>query len=153
MHFEIGRRARLAGSLSILAVTAGAGGLGASPAAAATTNPTLTRVVCPANLHVGVAASCGVSVSDIGSPSQGSPTGTVILQTNQATNAGTFKTANSTGNPAVCTLVPTGDGRTSRCTFTYTPTTNTGATRVFANYGGDPTHQASFGFTDVTVNP
>ncbi len=152
MRIEIARPRRLAGALSIAAVAA-AGGLGAPAAMAATKNPTVTRVVCPAHMHVGVAASCGVSVSDVGSPSKGAPTGLVTLQTNQATNAGSFTTANNTGNPAVCTLVPTGDGRTSRCTFTYTPTTNTGATRVYANYGGDATHQPSFGFSDTTVNP
>lgn len=153
MQFDIGRRRRIACGLGIAAVTAGIGGLGASPAAAATRNPTAVRVVCPANIHVGVAAKCGISVSDIGSPSKGAPTGTVTLQTNQAANAGTFTTPSSTGNPAVCTLVPTADGRTSRCTFTYTATTNTGATRVFANYGGDAGHQAGFGFTDLVVNP
>jgi uncharacterized protein YfaS (alpha-2-macroglobulin family) len=152
MHYDIPRR-RIASGLGVIAAAASIGAVGVASASAATTNPTVTHVVCPSNQHVGVAASCGVSVTDIGSPSKGSPTGTVTLQTNQATNTGSFTTTASTGNPAVCTLTPTGDGRTSRCTFTYTPSSNTGATRIYANYGGDPTHQASFGFTDVTVNP
>ncbi len=152
MQKNVSHRGRIITALGIIAAASGAGGIGVASATAATTNPTVTRVVCPSNLHVGTAATCGVSVSDVGSPSKGAPTGTVTLQTNQATNAGTFTSNNSTGNPAVCVLVPTGDGRTSRCTFTYRPTSNTGATRIYANYSGDGTHQPSFGFADVTVN-
>ncbi|MEA2266481.1 MAG: hypothetical protein QOE27_2064 [Solirubrobacteraceae bacterium] len=152
MHLNIPRRNRLITGLGIMAAASGAGALGAAPAMAAAPNPTVTHVVCPANLHVGVAATCGVSVSDVGSPSQGAPTGTVTLQTNQGTNTGTITTANNTGNPAICVLTPV-DSRTSRCSFTYTPTSNTGATRIYANYGGDGTLQACFGFTDVTVYP
>jgi hypothetical protein len=149
MHHS--RRNRFITCLGVISAVSSIGAMGAAPALAATQNPTTTRVVCPANMHVGVAASCGVSVSDVGSPNQGAPTGTVTLQTNQATTDGTFRTANGTGNPVVCVLTPV-DARTSRCTFTYTPLTNVGATRFFANYGGDATHQASFGFTDATVH-
>ena len=134
-------------STSMLASIAVAGGAFAfvAPAGAAVLHPTKTNVVCNPNVAPGHAVSCGVSVSDLsGTPS--APTGTVALSTNVGSHHGTLSGGGS------CTLVPV-NSRTSRCTFTYTPTTGQ-ATRIYANYSGDATHARSHAHTNInTVTP
>ncbi|MEA2265989.1 MAG: hypothetical protein QOE27_1572 [Solirubrobacteraceae bacterium] len=136
-------RRRLSGpAIALMAIAAGS--IGAESAAAqAPLHPTKTNVVCNTHAAAGHAVGCGVSVSDL-SAHPTAPTGTVVLTTNTGPNHGTF----SAGS---CTLVPV-NSRTSRCTFTYTPTT-TQATRVYGNYLGDATHAPSAGHADINGVP
>jgi hypothetical protein len=135
---------RLSGpAIALMAIAAGS--IGAESAAAqAPLHPTKTNVVCNSHGTAGHPVGCGVSVSDL-SAHPTAPTGTVVFTTNLGPNHGTFSNGGS------CTLVPV-NSRTSRCTFTYTPTA-TQATRVYGNYLGDATHAPSAGHADINGVP
>jgi Bacterial Ig-like domain (group 1)/Bacterial Ig-like domain (group 3)/Calx-beta domain len=101
--------------------------------------PTRTDVNCAA-LTVGVAATCTATVTDIGSGTPTTPTGTVNWS---STAGGTFA-------PNPCVLSPTATVGVANCTTSYTPS-SAGSAQITATYSGDATHTGSTGQTTVTV--
>jgi Bacterial Ig-like domain (group 1)/Bacterial Ig-like domain (group 3)/Calx-beta domain len=101
--------------------------------------PTSTSVSCGA-LTVGISGSCTATVTDTGSGTKTTPTGTVSWGSSPA---GTFA-ANQ------CTLSPTGTLGVASCSVGYTPS-SAGANVVTASYGGSLAHEASQGQTTVQV--
>jgi len=101
--------------------------------------PTSTAVSCDP-LTVGVAASCTATVSDTGTGTKTTPTGTVAWSS----------TAGDAFVPDPCVLSPTATVGVASCTVSYSPN-SAGPATVTATYGGDATHAGSAGRTTVRV--
>jgi hypothetical protein len=102
---------------------------------------TSTSVTCsPGTVAVGHASTCTSTVTDTDSSGQSTPSGSVGFT---SSGSGSFS-ANS------CTL--SGSGASARCSVSYTPSSRgAGSQTITAGYGGDASHQASSGQTDLTI--
>jgi hypothetical protein len=104
---------------------------------------TSTSVTCtPGSVDVGQPTNCLATVNDTVAGSTSVPTGTVRLSTNRT---GNFDSSS-------CTLAGDGNAGEATCSVNYTPTAlDTGNHTITAAYGGDSSHIASSGATNVSV--
>jgi hypothetical protein len=94
----------------------------------------------PGTVAVGHASTCTATVTDTDSSGQSTPSGSVGFS---SSGSGSFSASS-------CAL--SGSGASARCSVSYTPSSRgAGSQTITAGYGGDGSHQASSGQTELTI--
>jgi hypothetical protein len=105
-----------------------------------------TSVKCPpGSTTVGATVTCTMTVNDVTSGSELTPTGSVSLSSDSA---------GAVANPGNCTLVPTGASGSASCSLTYKPSAvGGGHHKLTASYSGDMSHLSTAGSLALVVTP